>query len=245
MTRFSLASLATAVTLLTLVPLAHADRTPLSTEPGDFTLKIESGIAIPMTRPQSDRFEVGGGQTVKALWALNPYLDIGPSVTFLALPTSAAQGDFGTAWNFGGGLRLKRPHDAPDDDKFSAISPWVDADALFVRTGDLNRPGLAIAAGLSLPIGETRTFWLGPFVRYLHILQGTRSGFDSHDGKILSVGLSLEMGTAVRREPAPVVAPVVSPAPEVITKEVISCPDRDKDQLADNVDRCPDVVGPI
>jgi outer membrane protein OmpA-like peptidoglycan-associated protein len=236
----------TAVAWLLLAPIAQAAEVtpagkPTPGEAGDFTLKVEPSVAIPLTRPQSQLFDVGGGQTIKALWLLNPYLDVGPSVTFMALPSDAALNDSGTAWTFGGSLRVKRPHHAPDDDTFHAISPWADLDALYVRTGKLNRPGFAIAAGLAAPIGKSRIFWIGPFVRYLQIMQGQRIGFDNHDAKILSLGLSLEVGSGVQRERQALAAADT----RTITTETISCPDRDKDEVADSVDHCPDVAGPV
>jgi len=243
----------TGAALLLLAPSARADEVQalgpnrLPAKAGDFSLKIEPGVAFPLSRPQSQLFKVGGGETVKALWVLTPYLDIGPSVTFLALPPENSRSEAGTAWSFGGGARLKRPYNAPDGDGTYAISPWVDVDALYVRTGGLNRPGFAAAAGLSVPIGESRAFRIGPFVRYLQILQGSPSGFDNHDAKILSLGISFEAGAAVERErrieqERPV---VVAPEARTINQETFSCPDRDKDGVPDNVDHCPDVAGPM
>lgn len=239
--------------LLLLAPSARADEAQalgtnrLPAKAGDFSLKIEPGMAFPLSRPQSQIFEVGGGETIKALWVLTPYLDIGPSATFLALPTESSQSEAGTAWSFGGGVRLKRPYNSPDGDGSYAISPWVDVDALYVRTGGLNRPGFAAAAGLSVPIGESRAFRIGPFIRYFQILQGSPSGFDNHDAKILSLGISFEAGAAVARKR--LVEPeqrfVVPPVVQTVNHETVACPDRDKDDVPDNVDRCPDVTGPM
>jgi outer membrane protein OmpA-like peptidoglycan-associated protein len=204
-------------------------------------LKIEPGVAFPLTQPQSEIFKTGGSATIKALWSLTGYLDLGPSATFMYLPTKTSQSDSGTAWALGGSLQLKRPHDAPDNDTFYAISPWVDVDALYVRTGDLNRPGFAVAVGLAVPIGKARIFWIGPFLRYFQIIQPSRSGYDNRDAKILSLGVSLEVGSGVRREREAVAAAEV----RTINKETFFCPDRDKDGVPDNVDRCPDVAGPM
>lgn len=173
------------------------------------------------------------------------YRGIGPSTSFSALSTDAASGDAGTAWTFGGSVRLQRPHSAPNDDKYYAVSPWIDVDAQYVRTGDLNRPGFAVAAGLAVPLGRSRAFWLGPFVRYQHILQGVRTGFDNHDAKILNIGLSLEVGPSVGHEPVH----HDFPAEEVATvpvrdSEVPPPEDRDGDGVPDTTDRCPDVAGP-
>jgi outer membrane protein OmpA-like peptidoglycan-associated protein len=246
------AVVATGICLL-LTPPARAQEggpapgRPLPGQAGDFTLKLEPGVAIPLTKPQSERFNVGGGQTVKALWLLTEQLDIGPSVTFMSLPSEAADSESGTAWTFGASLRFKRSHSVPGEG-FEAVSPWGDVDLLYVRTGKLNRPGFALAAGLAVPVGEARVFWIGPFVRYLHILQGDPAGFDNHDAKILSLGLSLEVGPGVRRErqDAPVAAAPVAPVePRVVEKEVFVCEDRDKDDIPDKVDHCPDVAGPM
>jgi outer membrane protein OmpA-like peptidoglycan-associated protein len=207
---------------------------------GAFALKIEPGVAVPLSAPQSRRFDVGGGQTVKALFALSPYWDLGPSIAFLALPAADGVSEAGTAWTFGGGVRFKRPHHASDDDSFLAISPWVDVDALYVRTAELNRPGFAAAVGLAVPLGHDRTFWLGPFVRYLQILQGTPSGFDNRDARILSVGLSLEVGSRIQRVPRYV---AVTESTVEVTPAPAYCPDRDRDGVPDQVDRCPEVVG--
>jgi len=238
----------TVVALLPLAPSAQASEaetsgsSPRPVQIGDFALKVEPGVAFPLTHPQSQIFKTGGGETIKALWTLNKYLDVGPSATYLALPAETALNEAGTAWAFGGGLRVKRPHDVSDHDRFYAISPWVDVDALYVRTGGLNRAGFSAAAGLSVPLGGARVFWLGPFVRYLHILQiPNRDGFDNHDAKIMSVGVSLEVGSGVQREREVVAAAEV----RTIYKETFSCPDRDNDGIPDNVDRCPDVAGPM
>lgn len=225
-------------TSITLALLAF----PLPAPAADFSLKLEPGVAVPLTAPQSERYDVGGSLTLKALFGLNKYLDIGPSVTVLQLPAEAKLTQPGTGWTFGGGARFKRPHDAPGGSEgFFAISPWAEADALYVRTGVLNRPGFAVATGLSIPVGETRAFWVGPFVRYLHILQGTRANYDNHDAKILSVGVSLEMSPGRERAHEAVAAAEV----RTITQETFSCPDRDKDGVPDNVDRCPNVAGPM
>ena len=235
-----------------LASLAQADdqpalAKPLPAQPGDFALKIETGVVLPLTTPQSQLFVLGGAQTVKALWTLNPWLDLGPSVTFMALASQANLANPGTAWNLGASLRLKRPHATPDDDSLFGISPWVDVDALYVRTGPLNRPGFAAALGASIPLGEKRVFWIGPFARYTHIIQLDRPGYDNHDAKLLTIGLSLEISSGIERERV-----VLAPLPPEIrivnttsTTVEVRCDDRDADGIPDNVDHCPDVAGPM
>jgi len=71
-----------------------------------------------------------------------------------------------------------------------------------------------------------RIVWVGPFVRYLQIIQEpTRTGFDNHDAKILSLGVSLEVGTGIQRPREAIAAAEVS----TIYKETFLCPDRDND----------------
>jgi outer membrane protein OmpA-like peptidoglycan-associated protein len=235
----------TAAALLLFAPIARASDVettsynPLPARIGDFALKVEPGVALPLTHPQSQIFKTGGGETIKALWVVNEYMDVGPSATFLALPTESSGGEAGTAWTFGGSIRFRRPRNAVQT--FMAISPWADADALYVRTGNLNRAGFAAAAGASVPIGKARVFWIGPFARYFQIMQRDRPGFDSTDAKILSLGVSLEVGLGVERERAVLAAAQV----RTVEKETFICPDRDHDGIPDNVDHCPDVAGPM
>jgi len=216
-----------------------SDYNYLPARTGDFALKVEPGVALPLTHPQSQIFKTGGSETIKALWLVNAYMDVGPSATFVALPADNSAAKAGAAWTFGGSLRIRRPRNVSE--RFLAISPWVDADVLYVRTGDLNRPGIAAAAGVSVPIGRDRIFWLGPFARYFQILQNDRAGFDNNDAKILSMGISLEVSTGVeRKREIPTVVET-----RTINTETFLCPDQDHDGIPDNVDHCPDVAGPM
>jgi outer membrane protein OmpA-like peptidoglycan-associated protein len=207
----------------------------------NFSLKLEPGLAIPLSAPQSQIYDVGGGQSLKALFGLNRYLDVGPTAFFLFIPAADKLAAAGSVWGFGGGLRLKRPHDAQTG---HGLSPWFDADFFYIQTGDISRPGFDAALGLQAPFGKARAVWMGPFVRYLQVIQPDHPGFDDSDAKILSVGLSFEIGTRA----IPAAAPAetgVCPSMEVRTetKEVISCPDSDGDSIPDTIDRCPDVPG--
>ena len=216
---------------------------PLPTEAGAFTLKLQPGVSFPLTKPQSTLFNTGGSLAIKGLWSLNRYLSLGPSLTYTALPAAGAGSDYGTAWAVGPSLVLARPRDLADADRFHNISPWVDVEAQYVRTGSLNRPGFAVGAGAAMPIGKARAFWLGPFVRYSQIIQGSKAGYDSHDAKIMTVGLSLDVGGGVKRP----VERAAAPAAEVrtVVQAPVAIPDRDGDGVPDDVDRCPDVAGTL
>jgi outer membrane protein OmpA-like peptidoglycan-associated protein len=214
---------------------------PMVANAQSFSFKLEPGVPIPLSAPQSSLFDTGGGQSLKALFGLSPFIDIGPSATVLVLPDADRATEPGIVWGFGGGLRVKRPHDKSP----SGISPWFDADALFIRTGDLNRPGFDAAIGLSMPVGKERAFWVGPFVRYLQVIEPQRDGFDDRDAKLLTLGLSFEVGSGLKREPVEerIVYRDVPGKDITITKEVAFCADRDGDSLGDNIDRCPDAAG--
>lgn len=209
----------------------------------DVSLKLEPGAEIPLTAPQSQIYDVGGGQSLKALFGLTPYLDVGPSVSVLVVPAAAEGAASGMAWGFGAGMRLKRPHDAVT---FRGVSPWLEADALYVRTGGLDRPGFDLAVGLAVPVGDARRFWVGPFVRYMQTIQPQRDGYDNRDAKTLLVGISLEVGFGITRRPA--VARLAELAPEPIAQPAAAAAayaDRDHDGIADTIDRCPDAAGPM
>lgn len=164
------------------------------------TLKAEPGVAVPLTKPQSDRFDVGGALAVKPLVNLTPWLAAGPSLSLLALPSNVPGVDTGTAYGLGAGAMLHRPHNNPSTG-LKAASPWIDADASYIRTGDLNRFGVSVGAGVHVPTSEARTLWVGPFARYTDVVQSLhdRPGFDNSDAKVLVLGVSFEFDPAQKK----------------------------------------------
>jgi outer membrane protein OmpA-like peptidoglycan-associated protein len=210
--------------------------------PQGVSVKLEPAVAIPLSAPQSQIYDVGGGQSVKVLFGLTSYLDIGPSASVLVLPAANDGAESGVAWGLGGGLRLKQARDA---EPYASVSPWLDGSALYVRTGGLDRAAFDVAAGVAFPLGEPRALWIGPFVRYMQTIQLAREGYDNRDAKILLVGVSFEVSPGrSRKRVAP--DPVVTPEPASVAPEAAApCPDRDHDGMADYVDRCPDVAGSI
>jgi outer membrane protein OmpA-like peptidoglycan-associated protein len=225
--------------------VALEDAAPAAMPDFRMSLKLEPGLAVALSNPQSQRTEAGVGQTIKLLFGLTPYLEVGPSAAFTTLPATMSMTDAGTSWALGATARVMRPHDAaPGRAGIYAASPWIDGDAVYVRTGGLDRPGFAAAAGLAIPIDQRRRFWIGPFVRYFQIIQGERTGFDNRDAKILSAGLSLEVSTGLlERKRAPVPLAVAVTAPPVA--EPVLDSDRDSDGVLDAADHCPDVAGPV
>ena len=243
------------------LPLSALLLLPATASALDVGVRVEPGLALPLTAPQTPRFNPGGELSLKAYLGLGRYFDAQAGVTFVGL--GAADGTMpatlGTAWSTSVGFRLERPHDAsPSGSGFAAASPWIDGDAHYVKTGGLDRFGLTLGAGVSFPLTLRRNAWLGPFVRYMQILQPSREGFDSGDARMLFLGLSLELGTSPLPppvvalpqpvwEPPPVVAPPPPPPPLVVAPPpvIVVPPDRDHDGLADDADTCPDAAGPI
>lgn len=211
---------------------AHAD---------EFSLKVEPGVSMPLTAPQSTIYDDGGSQSVKALYGLTSYLDIGPAISFMLLPAAVEGMESGVAWGFGGGARLKRPHDALGS---YGMSPWLDADVGVVRSGELTRFGWDAAVGVAFPVDDARRYWVGPFLRYSQTGQPGRAGYDDRDAKVLTLGVSVELTTPTRRktliEESHVVDVPPAAAPPVAAA---SCPDRDGDTIPDSIDHCPDVAG--
>src|SRR4051812_36378928 len=75
--------------------------------PQGVSVKLEPALAIPLSAPQSQIYDAGGGQAVKLLFGLTPYIDIGPTASILVLPAAKDDAASGVAWGFGGGLRIK------------------------------------------------------------------------------------------------------------------------------------------
>ena len=183
----------------------------------DVSIKVEPGVAIPLTKPQTDHYDVGGAMAAKILFGVGPYFAIGPSGSFIGLSPEKKGGEWGTAWGAGGSLVLRRPHDYAHNagSGFSAISPWIDGDAQYVRTGDLDRFGVSGAVGAAVPTGSDRAVWVGPFVRYNQVIQENKPGYDSRDARTLIAGVSFEIGNSQKKPEPKVVDNTPMPPPPV------------------------------
>lgn len=191
-----------------------APATALAADP--LTISVEPGVAIPLSGPQVDRFDPGFALTLKPLVGLTPFLDVGLAGSLIALPSKLDNVNVGTGYALGPTLRLKRPHDASNTGHgFSAVSPWVDGNVQYFRTGPLDRLGLSLAVGAAVPTSDTRWLWVGPFARYTDIVQGQRVGFDPTDAHVLILGVSFEFGPR-QEKVAPRPSPEPQPTPPVI-----------------------------
>ena len=193
----------------------------------EWSLRLDGALAIPLTKPQSDLYSLGGAGFLKAAVGVS-WLDFHLGAGYIALPGSAAGTDAADGIAAGGGLRLKLNR------LTHRVSPWIDGDAFYVRTGDLDRFGFAAAVGVSFPLDERRSWFLSPVFRYLQVVQPDRAGFDNRDAKILMAGLEIEWSSKGYPQPEQV-------CPE--NPKVVCPSDRDGDGLLDSVDACPDQPG--
>ncbi len=199
----------------------------------DLTLRIEPGVAVPLTQPQSRRFDPGADLTLKPSIGLTPWLDGSVVLSGMVLPSRLNGIDPGTVFGVGLGLRVKRPHDLINNtgSGFTAVSPWVDADAQVVGTGPLARSMFSLGLGASVPTSSARNLWIGPFVRYADVVESLSDRVplvNNNDAHVFIAGISIEIGPkAAKRalvevhlasppEPVVVVAPIPQPAIEPI-----------------------------
>lgn len=163
-----------------------------------------------------------------AAMKLLPYLDWEVDAGWLSLAQNQGP-SAGQVFEIGTGPRLQRPR------KYR-WSPWLDAEALYVRTGSLDRFGYTVGAGVRFALPTPKPFWLGPSVRYLQVVQTSEAGFDTRDARILIVGFSAEglFGSHPPPPPPPQLPPRPRPAPPA---------DSDGDGVLDKEDRCPAVPG--
>jgi outer membrane protein OmpA-like peptidoglycan-associated protein len=193
----------------------------------DLSLRIEPGVAFPLTSPQRDRFSPGGDLVLKPTMDITPWLDISPTFSVMALPSQLNGIDVGTEYGVGVGFRVKRPHSAASDasDLSAAISPWFDTDEQLIATGPLARMSLSLAAGASVPTSASRSVWIGPFVRYTDIVQDKNNArFDNSDAHVLIVGISIELGAAAKKAPAPRTSPIPTTHAVVLLRKQLEAP---------------------
>jgi len=191
----------------------------LADEP-QVTVRVEPGAAVPLTSPQVDRFKVGADVELKPTVGLTPWFDANLTLSGMALPSKISGVDYGQVLGIGLGARLKRPHDRSNTGSgLSAASPWIDADAQFIASGAVDRFAWSLGAGVLVPMSDSRSVWIGPFVRYVNAVDSLNDSrdIDSRDAHVLVLGISIEFGASV---PQPTKKPaeparVTLPAPTV------------------------------
>jgi hypothetical protein len=168
---------------------------PMEASAQGFAFSLEPGVPLNGAQPQALRLP--SAASLKALLGLGRCVDLSLGAGFVGLPSLSDSSSpmSGTASMFGVGLRLKRPH---DQRTFYGASPWVDAEALSVHGGPIDRRALSVGAGLAFPMGRERSIWLGPFVRYLQIMQPNVAGHDQRASDGMFAGLTFEVAFPAR-----------------------------------------------
>ena len=200
-------------------------------ETGTIDLHFEGGGATFLTAPQTGYFGFGGGAAAAFEWSIIDLIGIEAEYLFAGFP--AGDGAFarpdGQIHLLGAGVRLRPLNDDAGFAGHVGEHPdwhegnwhgdlWLSAHVGWVRTGGLDR--FAFDAGLGYELSLVDGFSLGPYARYLHVVQPDDEPLDPADALALSFGLA---GTfcltscSVHRPP----------------------PDSDGDGLNDRVDRCP------
>jgi len=179
-----LSALTLGLSALLCGPNAHAE---------DFSLHLEPGIAQPVSQPQDNIYGTGVVLGAKGMFALKPWLSLGPSVSAMYLPKSTDDGsNAGVLWQFGPSVRFQRTR----SDRVDGVgfSPWIDLDAMVAHTGDLWRPAVDVGVGMEMALDKNNSAWWGPVFRYTHVFQTAStqdsSLLDSRDANVLQAGLS-------------------------------------------------------
>jgi len=205
-------------TYITFIGATALFAAPSLAQAQSLTLRLEPGVAVPLTDPQAQRFDVGGAFALKPEVGLGSYFSAGPMVQVIQLPSKVSGVEAGNAWSYGLFGRLKRPHNEKNTGRgWSAVSPWVDLDLKVVHTDPLDRFGAAVAVGASVPTSDSRWLWVGPFARYDIVNQEDgKASVNTNSAKTLIFGLSFELGATMdaKKEPKPVDPPKQSPPVE-------------------------------
>lgn len=170
---------------------------PKPAQAESFSLHLEGGAAIPVTKPQNNLFNTGLVMGAKGMFALNPNLSIGPSLSSAYLPRSGADaGDnAGVLWQFGGSIRLQGNRSHWTHGISSGWSPWIDADVMAAYTGHLPLPSFDVGVGEELALDNAHAAWLGPYVRFTHVFEtANQSGglvLNKGDVNLIQAGLTL------------------------------------------------------
>lgn len=209
-------------------------------------IHLEGGASQPIGDPQAHEYGLGAsGQLALEIplsRALGPQLQLGGvwlPHTNPPLDLAFADHGDGTALTVMAGLRF-RP--------FTEVAgPWADANAGYVRTGQLDRFGFELDLGYDWRLAERSRWDAGPYVGYLQIIQPNDT-LRPQDAHLLLFGVHIALGAEPRRrfvQPAMAVTPAPEPLPPPPPSP--SPParpsDRDNDTVADAEDACPDVPG--
>ncbi len=224
---------------LVLVTPSHAARAQ------EFRLNAEGAGGFWVDQPQENRFTPGLYLAVRPGIALGRVVTLQASYAMFLTPPGDGFTDTGTSHSAGLGVRLRplATFAAPED---QLAGLFVDGNASYVRTGELDRFGFD--AGLGYNVQATPWMALGPVLRYNQIVQPDDTpGQSAEDAQYLTLGLNLSFGPAWKAaEAAPAHVDTPCPTCEVMPVAVVAppCSDHDQDGTCDTDDLCPTKLGP-
>lgn len=171
----------------------------------NFSLHLEPGVVAPLNFPQNSIYQPGMVLGAKGMFALQPWLTVGPSASASYFPRLTDNGlNAGVLWQFGGSLRLQRNRSLFGENDLGNWSPWVDVDIMAAHTGNLWRPSVDVGVGIETALDHNHSAWMGPFVRYTHVFQTSDNQdgqmLDDHDVNLLQVGLSVSFDFPTRTD---------------------------------------------
>src|SRR5271165_2292089 len=120
----------------------------------DFSLHEQLGVEVPLASPQNDIYNSGLTLNTEGLFALSPNFAVGPAVSATYIQRMTDNGNAGVLWQFGLAARLQGRRDLrsnPNDtNDTSSLSPWIEGNFSYARTGELNRPSFGVRIGLDM-----------------------------------------------------------------------------------------------
>jgi outer membrane protein OmpA-like peptidoglycan-associated protein len=197
----------------------------------DFSLKMLPALETPITRPQDIVYNPGVSLNTELLFKLHPNFALGPTVEGAYLPREQnTNQNAGVLWQLGLTARLQG-----DRTSDTGVSPWIEGNISYARTGELNRPALGLRVGLDIFTDEAHVASSGPFLGYNHVIQTSQTDsqtvslLDHRDYNSFQIGWSFNFDFPVKVKHVAVrhtvhetqyvyvKVPVPAPAPEKLS----------------------------
>lgn len=185
-----------ALAALSLTHPAHAE---------DFSVHLEPGLEMPFTSPQCDIYDLGPTLNAELLFKAHPNLALGPAVQATYLPRSIDDGrNAGVLWLLGGAVRLQGDRTTSIPQRFD-VSPWIEGNVSYARTGELNRFGMGLRLGMDVFTDDAHVASWGPWIGYTHVFQTSTTDdarfalLDPNDYNSYQTGVSFSFDFPVRR----------------------------------------------
>lgn len=209
------------VAFLAALGAFSAPRASYAEEP--WLLAAEADLAVPLTQPQTDWFNVGGSLGVglyrPLMHWLVPGLKLRGGILWDKNPDTLLRDTGNGTWFTASAAARFRPFSDASDPR-RGVGPWLEVAGGGGFSGEDLHPSIEAALGWGFALGAIR---VSPTVRYLQIIDAT-SSVDSRDARLLLAGLEFTF-----LDEAPTSSARVSSAPK----------DTDGDGIMDSDDTCP------